>query len=673
MTGPAGRVARVLLDSPLPQLDRLLDYAIPEALRDGVRPGVRVRVPLRTGGRIADAFVVEVGEGSEHAGALSELEELVSPLVVLTPEVWALARRVADRAAGGASDVLRLAVPRRHVRVERAHLAALAEVDAAAVPSESDADSAPAEPVADGTVPGAVTGYPAETFDRLLDGGRLAVNAVPAPVQLASGAWVGGWAVTLAELARTALAAGRDAILAVPDYRDQEQLEQALAEHVPEDAVVRLDARQKGAGRYAAFLRCLTPGPRVIVGNRSVLYAPSSALGLIALWDDGDPLFAEPLAPYAHARDVALVRQEQSGAGLVLLGNTRTVEVERLVGLGFAAPVQPRPSRRPHVVPTAQQTAADEHDQAARIPSTAWRQARIALDSGPVLVQVARPGYAPVVACARCRTVARCNRCQGPLAVHAAGARPSCGWCGLIAADWHCSVCEATALRLVSLGAGRTAEELGRAFPGVKVVVADGAHPILTVPGTPALVVATRGGEPRADGGYHAVLLLDGERMLARESLRVADDALRTWSNAAALARPGAPVLLVGVAGRLATALATWRQDEYLRAELIERRELRFPPAVRLATVSGDAHAVTEALDALDEADRHEVLGPVGLEDGSVRAIVRFDYARGAEVAARLRSAVIRNATRRRRPPTTPGRFRPAPKLRVRLDDPDIL
>ncbi|WP_244256045.1 primosomal protein N' [Rathayibacter sp. VKM Ac-2760] len=658
----------MLLDSPLPQLDRLLDYAIPEALRDGVRPGVRVRVPLRTGGRIADAFVVEVGEGSEHAGALSELEELVSPLVVLTPEVWALARRVADRAAGGASDVLRLAVPRRHVRVERAHLAALAE---------GGETSAPAEGVEAGAVSaaatGAATGYLPETFDGLLDGGRLAVNAVPAPVQLGSGAWVGGWAVTLAELARTALAVGRDAILAVPDYRDQEQLEQALAEHVPEDAVVRLDARQKGAGRYAAFLRCLTPGPRVIVGNRSVLYAPSAALGLIALWDDGDPLFAEPLAPYAHARDVALVRQEQSGAGLVLLGNTRTVEVERLVGLGFAAPVQPRPSRRPHVVPTAQQSAADEHDQAARIPSTAWRQARLGLDSGPVLVQVARPGYAPVVACARCRTVARCNRCQGPLAVHSAGARPSCGWCGLIAADWHCSVCEATALRLVSLGTGRTAEELGRAFPGVVVVVADGAHPILTVPDRPALVVATRGAEPRADGGYHAVLLLDGERMLARESLRVADDALRTWSNAAALARPGAPVLLVGVAGRLATALATWRQDEYLRGELSERRELRFPPAVRLATVSGDASAVTEALEALDEADRHEVLGPVGLEDGSVRAIVRFDYARGAEVAARLRSAVIRNATRRRRPPTTPGRFRPAPKLRVRLDDPDIL
>ncbi|WP_342418196.1 primosomal protein N' family DNA-binding protein [Rathayibacter sp. VKM Ac-2630] len=65
-SGASDAVARVLLDSPLPQLDRLLDYAVPESLRSDVRPGVRVRVPLRTGGRIADAFVVEVGEGSEH-------------------------------------------------------------------------------------------------------------------------------------------------------------------------------------------------------------------------------------------------------------------------------------------------------------------------------------------------------------------------------------------------------------------------------------------------------------------------------------------------------------------------------------------------------------------------------------------------------------------------------
>ena len=48
----ARRVARVLIDSPLPQLDRLFDYAVPAGLLQQAQPGVRVRVPLRTAGRV---------------------------------------------------------------------------------------------------------------------------------------------------------------------------------------------------------------------------------------------------------------------------------------------------------------------------------------------------------------------------------------------------------------------------------------------------------------------------------------------------------------------------------------------------------------------------------------------------------------------------------------------
>ena len=119
-----GAVARVLVDSPLPQLDQLFDYAVPERLRESARPGVRVRMPLRTGGRIADGWLVELVESSEYGGVLSELEDVVSEVPLLVPEVWALARAVADRAAGNVSDVLRLAIPSRYVRVERSWLAA---------------------------------------------------------------------------------------------------------------------------------------------------------------------------------------------------------------------------------------------------------------------------------------------------------------------------------------------------------------------------------------------------------------------------------------------------------------------------------------------------------------------------------------------------------------------
>jgi primosomal protein N' (replication factor Y) len=650
----AASIARVLVDSPLPQLDRLFDYGIPEALRETALPGVRVRVPLRSAGRVADGYLIEVAESGEYTGVLSEIESVVSPIRVLTPEVWALARRAADRAAGSASDIVRLAVPNRQVRVEKAYLANASNEPFPVV------DASPIESYGPGVIESAIAANE-----------RLAIDAVPLVRGLGAGpegddSWVGNWAVTMAGAAASTVSGGRSAILAVPDYRDQHQLEAALRAVLPPERIVHLDAKQSNPDRYRAFLACLDSGqPLAIVGNRSVVYAPAANLGLIAVWDDGDPLHSEPLSPYVHTRDAALLRQEQQGCALIFLGHSRSTEVERLVEIGWLRSVSPRPLTLPRIIPTAQQASNDPLAAHARIPSSAWDAARTALKDGPVLVQVARPGYAPRLACADCQQTARCQRCEGPLAQGTARSVPACGWCGALAVNWRCSNCEGTRVRPVGVGAARTAEDLGRAFPGVRVIIADGERPILSIGPESALVIATRGAEPVASGGYRAVLLLDGERMVTRESLRVGEDCLRWWSNAVALAAGGAPTVLVGVGGALASALVTWRHADYARAELADRRRLRFPPAVRVATITGTDEAVSRAVTATG-TDPNDALGPVDIGPSAVRTILRFDYAHGTDVAATLRAEVIKAASNRRRSPAAP---RLAPTLKVRLDD----
>ncbi len=641
--------ARVLIDSPLPQLDRLFDYSIPQPLIETAVPGVRVKVPLRSAGRVADGYIVDVTAGGDYAGTLSELDSVVSPISVLTPEVWALARRAADRAAGTASDIVRLAVPTRQVRVEKAFVHATT-----------------VSPVA----PHPIDFYgPGVLESAVASGRRLAIDAVPYLTEVATGVWVGTWAVTLAALAAVTLASGRSAILAVPDYRDQEQLVAALTAILAADRVVRLDARQSNSDRYRGFLRALGDTPLAIVGNRSVVYAPAKNLGLIAVWDDGDPLHSEPLSPYVHTRDAALIRQELQGGALLFMAHSRSTDVERLVEVGYLASVSPKPLVLPKVIPTAQQVADDSVAARARIPSTAWREAKLALQSGPVLVQVARPGYAPRLACIDCGFTSRCIRCEGPLHQNTARAVPSCSWCGALAVGWTCSNCTGERMRQIGNGAARTADELGRAFPGIKVIVADGERPILTVGAEPALVIATIGAEPIAAGGYRAVLLLDGERMLARESLRVAEDCVRWWSNAIALAARGAPTVLVGVGGALASTMATWRQSDYARSELSDRRRLRFPPAVRVATLTGAVEVVAAAVETT-KAEPLDVLGPVDVDASTVRTIVRFDYAHGAEIAATLRAEVIQAATNRRKTIAIAGKRGAArPTLKVRFDD----
>ncbi|MFD5600527.1 hypothetical protein ACFWHR_10760 [Leucobacter sp. NPDC058333] len=668
-------VAQILLDSALPQLDHLFDYAIPPELADDIRVGQRVRVPFRSKERKTFGYVIGFAERSDFGGELSPIADIVTLVPLLSIEVWQLARAVADRAGGSAGDILRLAIPTRQVRVEKQHLAA-AELREALEPV-AEVAAAPADVLAD-DIPGNDSVAEAEgaeegIAEQLIAGSRLALTASHGPDRLHTGEWVGGWAAQLAQIAIAVHQRGRSAILIAPDYRDLDQLRDALAALGHEDTV-RVDSRQSNAERYAGFLRARDPEPRIILGNRSAVYAPAHALGAILMWDDGDPVLAEPLSPYVHARDAALVRAEQESAGLFFAAHARSAEVQRLVDLGYVH-AQRNPPRRARIVHADASLAPDAF--AGRVPEFAARTIREGLRTGPVLVQVATPGYAPVAVCESCGDLARCGVCTGPVGFRVVG-RASCRWCGEYASDWHCRTCDGRRLVERGMGSGRTVEQFERQFEGARVLLSDGEHPRERVDARPAIVVATRGAEPLAAGGYRAVVLLDAERLLSIETLRASEDCLRWWENAAALTAPDGICLMASGGGPVVRAFVTGRIDEWLHAELRDRQALRYPPAVRVASVSGGPDEVERALHQLDQIPGVDHLGPTALPAGGaaktppglVRAIVRFDYGHGAEVASRLRGALVADAAGSvsRARGRAPGRARPE-ALRLRFDD----
>lgn len=685
-------VAQVLLDSALPQLDHLFDYAVPEELAADLRVGHRVRVPFRSQQRKAFGYVVGFVETSSFGGSLSAITDIVSPVPQLSPEVFRLARAVADRAGGSAGDIIRLAIPARQVRVEKQHLAAAHD----APTTESAVTEACSAEAQEGVTAGSVSNDDSSAAaqaaeivaERLVGGARLGFTASHGPVRLPTGEWVGGWAEQLAKLAIAVHARGHSAIVVLPDYRDQDQLLDALHAFGGREAV-RVDARQSNAERYANFLRALDKEPRIIVGNRSAVYAPAYKLGAIIMWDDGDPVLAEPLSPYVHARDSALVRADQQRVGLFFAAHSRSAEVERLTLIGYVDD-QVNPPKRTRMLHADASISPDAF--AGRVPEFAARTIREGLRTGPVLVQVATPGYAPVSVCTDCGDLARCASCGGPIGFRAAG-RPACRWCGEHGTGWACSSCGGRKLSERGMGSARTVEQFERQFRGFRVILSDGDHPRERVDARPALVVATRGAEPIAAGGYRAVVLLDAERLLSLEHLRAGEDCLRWWENAAAMAAPDGVCLMASGGGPVVQAFVTGRTQEWLRGELRDRQTLRYPPAVRVASVTGGLSEVDRALQALRSPDSLpgvEVLGPTpiqtdeaGYRGGAgnrepggysdphlVRAIVRFEYARGLDVAKRLRGALVADAAgaTSRMKGRAPGRARPE-ALRLRFDD----
>ena len=110
-------VARVAVDISLAHLDRPFDYLVPASMDQTAVPGCRVRV--RFAGQLVDGYLLDRIQTSEHQGRLALLERVISPEPVLTPEIFTLARAVADRYAGTLADVLRLAIPPRHATAGR--------------------------------------------------------------------------------------------------------------------------------------------------------------------------------------------------------------------------------------------------------------------------------------------------------------------------------------------------------------------------------------------------------------------------------------------------------------------------------------------------------------------------------------------------------------------------
>jgi primosomal protein N' (replication factor Y) len=199
-------------------------------------------------------------------------------------------------------------------------------------------------------------------------------------------------------------------------------------------------------------------------------------------------------------------------------------------------------------------------------------------------------------------------------------------------------MCGNRGLRAPVVGDARTAEELGRTFPSTTVrQSSSGQHVLATVDSRPAIVVATPGAEPVAEGGYAAVVLLDTWLALARPDLRTAEEAVRRWANAVGLVRPGGRAVAVGDPAHPGLqALVRWDLAGFAEREAADRSSAHLPPASRLATITGDPGAVDDALTLLAPPAATEILGPVPVADGESRVVVRVPRAQGVDLSLAL-------------------------------------
>jgi primosomal protein N' (replication factor Y) len=417
-------------------------------------------------------------------------------------------------------------------------------------------------------------------------------------------------------------------VIIVPDQSDLDRLSEACRDVLGATGFAILVAEAGPAARYRAFLSALRGEVRVVIGNRAAAYAPVHDLGLVALWDDGDDLLAEQRAPYPHAREVLALRAADAHAGALFASYARTAELQSWLERGWLREIAADRAAVRHAAPRVKVAAdsnyallRDPAARAARLPHEVFDMMRATLPQGPVLVQVPRAGYLVALVCQECREPMRCGFCGGPTRVRAgepaemAAVSVSCAWCGRPQVDWECPICGSRRVRAPVVGAERTAEELGKAFPQTPVRQSIGGRRIAKVADTSAIVVATPGAEPSAVAGYAGAVLMDTPLLLLRQDLRAAEEALRRWLNVIALVRSGADggsVIAVGEsAGRALQAMVRVDPGGFAARELEDRTAAHFPPAVTLITIEGPPEALAEFVALIQPPLHTEILGPV--------------------------------------------------------------
>ncbi len=586
-------VAQVLVFHSVFHLDGTYDYLVPQ--NESITAAVGTLVKVDFSGREVQGYIVnrrEFDPGSDSLSKLKYLDGVISSFPILTQPLRELLSALALRYGSSILELLPAALPDRSASAERTFRARsprtltsseslIHDLGMTSIFSDPDKEK-----------------LRSETLLRIsvqLSAGISAYQAITQILELRS------------QVSHT--------LIVVPDQKDIELLSLEIQKRFKIVPLI-LGTHQSKSQRYLNFLIANLESPTLILGTRSSIFTSLPKGSSIIVLDDLDESMYDKRAPGWNVRDVALLRAAEYS--LIFVSYFPALEISRLVSTGWMQAVVPQRRIRPRIT----------FDGGHRSYSQTIHDG---LRFGSVLVTTSTPGYINGFLCQKCRNTALCT-CGGKLHIDAPGKAPSCSLCSKNYLNWSCTWCGESKIRMVGRGAGRIAQELGKAFPGVQVISSTSAHRIDIKPEGRVLSVATLGCEP--DGEYAAGVFLDGELNFNRVELRSDEIALSRWLRASSLVKDDGEIFLsLEGAHPVAQAISSRNFELYIERALSQRQEVRFPPFYRMATIQGPQGEISRLFQLLHEEERFEILGPIPTEGETSKLILRAEVTQGQNLS----------------------------------------
>ena len=281
------------------------------------------------------------------------------------------------------------------------------------------------------TAPPALTEAQTQALDQIA---AHEASQAPLPVLLHGVTGSGKTEVYLGAAAQ-ALAAGRQALVLVPEINLTPQLEARFAERFAGRHIVSLHSALTPAQRLRSWLAAHLGLADLVLGTRLAIFASMPRLGMIVVDEEHDPSYKQQEGARYSARDLAVYRGRLENACVVLGSATPSLESWQRAADGkyrkLVLPARIGGGALPKVrlVDMARQPRLRGVNTALSAPLVAALQERLARGEQS-LVFLNRRGYAPVLHCAECGWKSGCPHCSAWRVFHKLDRTLRCHHCG---------------------------------------------------------------------------------------------------------------------------------------------------------------------------------------------------------------------------------------------------
>jgi len=596
-------IASVLVDTPVSSLEGIYDYLVPEIFDESAVTGTKVLVEFGSGK--AEGLVVGRKDKSDQTQKLKPILDLTSPSGMVSETVISHIEMVRNRFGGSFWTVLNSAVPSRVAKEEKL-------INSAASTNESSSFDSPELRELIGRA----------DFGQLLSKQRLKWG-INFPI-----ATDPNW--FLLEIVKLRAQVSQ-ILLIVPDEKDISTLSAVLANHFG-DQIIELGSHLSKSFRYRNFLKTRYMTPKVIISTRSGVFAPLEKNATVIVLSDLDSSHYELHSPGWNTRDVTLLRDHFTS--LIFISPSHSLEIARLIEIGWL-------EKKLYKQKNTQRFLTNENG------NSYVSSIKKGISNGNVLVSVSEKGYANLFLCSKCRNTANCE-CGGKLQIDGSKKIPKCYLCQTEYKNWKCSFCADNRPFVIAKGIERTAEEIGRAIPKIAILVSSGNKQISSVPSGRHIVVSTAGSEP--NGVYSSVVMLDGEKIFNRPSLRAEELAKFHWFSLLSKASNSAEIFL-SLPNHHPSVQCLLRGDSLANAtsELNSRDKAKLPPFYRVAVVIGDKPEISKFAENLRNDKTYEITGPVTVDSYQSKLLIRVKLAEGSLLVDLLDDVIKVQALKRRK------------------------